>query len=97
MAKEVSESLGIPPHIIVQAYLSYWESIKKTIGEYDMFEYDDGDLDGIQQSFNIKHVGKLQTGANVIKSINEKVRKRNERFKYKKGNPNGDCDDNNRR
>ena len=74
MSKDVSEKIGIPYVVIAEAYKSYWENIKSTIGQYDMSLIDsEEDLKNIQGSFNLKHIGKLHTDLKTIKIINKRI------------------------
>jgi hypothetical protein len=83
MAKKVSIETGIPQYTILAAYTAYWDFIKETISKYDMMSIEsEDDMCKIQDSFNIKHIGKLQTNLKTITAINNKIREKNESTEY---------------
>jgi hypothetical protein len=83
MSKVVSDEIGIPQRVVMEAYYSYWKFMKETIGAFEPTDIDDEKMmSTITNSFNIKHIGKLQTNFKTISSINKKIREKNENTEY---------------
>ena len=79
MAKIVSLETGISYPVILEAYRSYWDLIKETIGSYDLLSVQtEDDLVNIQKGFNVKHIGKLQTNLNTIIAVNKRIKNKHE-------------------
>ena len=83
MALKVSKETGIPQYTILAAYKAYWDCIKEEIAKFDISSIETEDeVKLIQDSFNLKHIGKLQTNFKTISSINNKIKKKNENTKH---------------
>lgn len=57
--RKMSEDLGVPYDVCVQAYMSQWHFILETLGSIDMKSMTVEELKHTKRNFNIPSIGKL--------------------------------------
>jgi len=79
MSKIVSQKLNLPLGVVILAYKSFWDNIKKNIEESNIDQINEDSEIDFPLSYSIQFLGKLHTNKDKIIKINNTIR--NKRLK----------------
>jgi len=75
MAKEVSNKLDIPLHVVIAAYKSFFENISNKMALIDFNQIESQDqLNEFIHCFNIQYIGKFYTTYDIVSKIKDRIK-----------------------